>query len=160
MDSRKQKTDNESGIEKIAKELNVALPSGQMPAPVKLIALFTLVGGLSIIGSIFADVVAPDSEKFGIYILRLIVGLLSVGIAYGIADKRRWALWLYGLIVITGFSVNPVVAILPLGILAYLYKHKELFRLSVFDKILNFLVFAIKETLGSFFKKDQPEQKK
>lgn len=136
-------------VERVARELNVELPHTKLPTSLRLIALFTLIGGLSILGSIFADVVRPNSESFGFYMLRLIVGILAVATAYGIEGKKRWALWLYGVIVVVGLFINPFMTILPLCIFIYLYRERKFFAPSALDKILHFLVFSTK----LFFKK-------
>ncbi|MEW6617032.1 MAG: hypothetical protein AB1333_01275 [Patescibacteria group bacterium] len=146
----KKEDEKEKGeVEELAEELNINLPSVGLPPSIKLIALFTLIGGLSIVGSLFADVVRPNAEGFGFYILRFIVGFLSLGTVHGMARKKRWALWFYGFIVIIGIFINPIISILPLGILIYLYKNRSLFEPSVFDKILTFFAFATKEAFKS-----------
>ncbi|RJQ28059.1 hypothetical protein C4565_04195 [Candidatus Parcubacteria bacterium] len=144
-----QEKTEEGEIDKVAEELNVGLPHVKLPTPIRLITLFTLIGGLSILGSVFADVVRPNTEEFGFYILRLFIGILAVATAYGIEQKKRWSLWLYGIIVVIGFFTNPLVTILPLLIFIYLYKRRKLFARSALDKIIHFLAFSIK----LFFKK-------
>ena len=139
---------NESEIEKAAEELHVELPAGNLPLPLKVIALFTLIGGLSIIGSIFSDVVRPGQLSVFAYLLRLGVGVLAVAIAYGIVRRHRWALWLYGLIVAVGLFINPVVASLPLAIAVYLYLHRKYLRPSFLDETLSIVWAGAKELLG------------
>ncbi len=43
---------------KVARKLKVTLPGGNLPLGIKLIALFTVIGGLSIMGGIYVNFVA------------------------------------------------------------------------------------------------------
>ena len=115
----------EKKIEKIARELQVSLPASGLPLLLRLIALFTLIGGLSIIGGIFADIVRPPTSTPHFYFLRVIVGVLAIAISYGIIERKRWALWLYAVVVLVGLFINPLVAILPSLILLYLFSKRQ-----------------------------------
>lgn len=115
------------GAHKVARQLKVTLPGGNLPIAVKLIALFTVTGGLSIIGGIFGDVVRPTGIHLPTYLIRLIVGVSMIAIAYGIVTRKRWSLLLYGLIVIAGLYVNFVAALIPLAAVVYLIFKRDLF---------------------------------
>ncbi|MBI3486168.1 hypothetical protein HY025_04485 [Candidatus Daviesbacteria bacterium] len=112
---------------KVAGQLKVSLPGGNLPLEIKLIALFTITGGLSIMGGIFGDVVRPNEIHLPTYFARLIVGILMITISYGIVSRKRWSLWLYGLVVICGLLVNFVAALIPLIAVIYLFFRKDLF---------------------------------
>lgn len=126
----------EEKAEEIAGELRISLPASGLPLLLRLIALFTLLGGLSIIGSIFADIVKPPSSTPHFYFIRIIVGILAIIISYEIIKKNRLALWLYAVIVLIGLFINPLVSILPGLVLLYLFFQRSLFKLSIFDQKL------------------------
>ncbi|MEX1063998.1 MAG: hypothetical protein WED06_01515 [Candidatus Paceibacterota bacterium] len=123
----------EKEVEEVAKDLQINLPLGNLPLPIKLIVLFTLIGGLSIVGSAFADIFDSASVSLSFYILRLVAGLLFILIAYGLYRKQRWAIWLNALMVVIGFLINPILSLFPAVIVAYLYFKKDLFRASFVD---------------------------
>ncbi len=113
------------GSHKIAHKLEVALPGGNLPIEIKLIALFTLTGGLSIMGGIFGDVIRPTGTHLPTYLIRLAVGISMIAISYGIVTRKKWSLLLYALIVAIGLYVNFVAALIPLAVVIYLIlKHK------------------------------------
>lgn len=122
-----------SAFEKAARDINVFLPIGNLPLPIKIIALLTSIGGLSILANILTDIVSPEEVGAGTYFLRLITGLSMVGVSYGLIHRERWSLWVYGFIVGISILINPVLAFLPFAILAYLYTQRDFFRPSVFD---------------------------
>src|SRR5690606_16618272 len=100
----------EEVAEKISEELNVNLPGQYLPLPIRLIAYFTLIGGLSIVGSLFSDIVRPQGENPIFYVMRIAVGVLAILIAYGILEKKRWAIWLYGVLALVALNFNPFLA--------------------------------------------------
>lgn len=126
-------TPEESFVERAAEELKISLPQTDLPWVLKIIALFALVGGLSIIGSSFADIFGQEKVGFGRYILRLGSGIAFLLIAYGLVEKRRWAVWLYGFLVVVGLWLNFYLAIFPALIVAYLYFRRRHFRPSLLD---------------------------
>ena len=126
MDSKENQLDQKA--EQVAKEFNVNLPLGNAPLIIKIIALFTLLGGLSVMGSIFGDLVRPGHNNLGLYLLRIITGVLAIVVSYGILHQKKWSIWLYGLIVVIGFLNNPLFAILPAIIVVYLYLKKDYFK--------------------------------
>ena len=136
MEEDQAKNSFEGKAEKIADELKVTLPASGSPLPLRLIALFTLIGGLSIIGSLFADIVRPPSNTPHFYFVRIIVGLLAVFISYEIIEKSKLAIWLYGLIVVVGLFINPIVSILPGLVLVYLIFQRHQFKSSIIDQFL------------------------
>ncbi len=115
------------GTHKVAGQLKITLPGGSLPIEVKLIALFTLTGGLSIIGGIFGDVIRPTGTHLPTYLIRLVVGVSMIALAYGIVTRRKWSLLLYGLIVIMGLYVNFIAALIPLVAVVYLIFKRDLF---------------------------------
>src|SRR5258706_16209091 len=115
------------GSHKIAKQLEVALPGGNLPIEIKLIALFTLTGGLSIMGGIFGDVIRPTGTHLPTYLIRLVVGISMIVISYGIVTRKKWSLFLYGLIIIVGLYVNFIAALIPLIAVIYLIIRHNLF---------------------------------
>jgi len=136
MEEDQAKSSFEGKAEKIADELKVTLPASGSPLPLRLIALFTLIGGLSIIGSLFADIVRPPSNTPHFYFLRIIVGLLAIFISYEIIEKSRLAIWLYGVIVIVGLFINPIVSVLPGLVLVYFIFQRHQFKSSIIDQFL------------------------
>jgi hypothetical protein len=113
---------------KVAKQIKVTLPGGNLPLEIKLIALFTATGGLSIMGGIFGDVIRPTEIHLPTYLVRVVVGISMIAISYGIVTRRKWSLWLYGLIVVAGLFVNFVVALIPLAAVIYLVFRHDLFN--------------------------------
>ncbi len=114
-------------VHKIARKLEVTLPGGKLPLEIKLIALFTVTGGLSIMGGIFGDIVRPKEVHLPTYLIRIVVGILMIAISYGLVTRKKWSLWLYGLIVIIGLFINFVAALIPLAAVIYLIIKRDLF---------------------------------
>lgn len=135
----------EKEIDEVTKTLNVVLPNGNMSVASKAIALLTSLGGISILGNILADIVRPGTTNLFYYFLRIIVGLVMVIVGYGIIKKKGWVVWLYGGISCIGLIINPVLALVPLCITAYLYHQKKYFDLQLPRKILN----------GTYWKKEK-----
>lgn len=115
-----------NSIDDFSKTLNINLPN-ESYLPVKIIAYLTAIGGLSIVGSIFADIVRPMQISLFFYIFRGFVGFLMILVGYGILKRRGWAVWLYGGISFISLFVNSTLAILPICITLYLYMKKDLF---------------------------------
>ncbi len=135
----------EKAAEKISEELHVELPAKGLLFPIRIIALFALLGGLGIIGSGFADILDATKNNVWIYIFRTLVGLLALAAAYGIIEHQRWALWLFGLIVFMGLVINPIITLFPLAALVYLFTKRGLFEPSRFDRLLDLVWQAIRE---------------
>lgn len=139
----------EQEISEVAEDLQISLPHVNLPWPVKLIALFTLVGGLSITASAFADIFSPVKVNFVFYLLRIFTGLAFIFITYGIIKRRRWSLWLYGLLVVVGFFSNPFLALFPAFIVVYLYTQRRYFVPSVFDRrVQNIQRYVVKDIMA------------
>lgn len=136
----------EEGVEEAAEELEIHLPHSNLPLPIKVIALFTLIGGLSILGSIFVDIFTPGGVGFFLYIWRIVTGAIAVFIAYGLVHKERWAVWLYGILVVVALFLNFFAALLPAAIVAYLYRERQLFRPSFFDALAVQILNSFKRT--------------
>lgn len=157
-DKNRSKTDNiennsvkdntepadEKFADKLTEDLAVNLPGKGLPLIVRIIAFFTLIGGLSIIGSLFADIVRPHGEDIYIYALRTIVGVVAVVIAYGLIEHERWAIWLYGLVTLLSLFTNPFLAFIPGVVVVYLYTQRSYFSPSLPDFILEKGVNKIK----------------
>jgi len=110
------------------------MPSGRLPLLIKIISLFTLIGGLSIIGSLFVDIGRPSgSVSIGFYLLRLLVGATAIAAAYGISKKERWAIWLFGAITMIGFYFNPITGVIPGLVFIYLLTVRHVFKPSFLD---------------------------
>ena len=133
----------ENSIEKVAREINVNLPLTNLPLPLKIITLLITIGGLSITASALTDVFNPNDIGLAFYLLRAIAGVTMLAIAYGLIKRRRWSIWIYGIIVVIGVFINPGVSILPLLILIYLYTKRAMFAESIFDKWANILASSI-----------------
>ncbi|MBU6141587.1 hypothetical protein KGO95_00520 [Patescibacteria group bacterium] len=131
-DTTAQKEEKE--VKKIAAELKVNLPTKRMPILIKLIVLFLLAGGFSIIGSLFTNIINTDPIDLWSYILRVVFGFLIITMAYGIIEKKSWALWLYALLALIGLATNPIPVILPIIILIYLFSKREYFTSCILDK--------------------------
>lgn len=129
--------DGKDGIEGIAEKLNVNLPEGMLPMSIKIIALFVLIGGLSLGGSIFTNIFNPNSGEFSLYMLSLLAGIALIGASYGMIKQKRWALWILGVIVVFGVVRNPVFSIVPLLLLIYLYFQRRFFKPSFMDRALS-----------------------
>lgn len=143
--TRMEKFEDET--QKVSDELKINLPGQGLFLPLRLIALFTLVGGLSIVGSAFANIVDSSATHIGIYILRLITGALALTSAYGIIERKRWALWSYGAIVLIGIYYNPVVTILPAVAFVYMYSQRQRFTMSILDYKLVEVIAYLKSLL-------------
>lgn len=138
-------------VEAIAKDLKVNLPNVNLPLLVKLVSLFTLVGGLSILGSAFVDIFNPARIKFITYFLRLLAGLSFIFISYGLVKRQRLAIWLYAALVLISLFVNPVFATLPGLIVIYLFFQRRFFTPSfidvLFEKSIVFIASKFKKVI-------------
>ncbi len=137
----------EEAAEKISDELHVELPAKGLLFPIRIIALFALLGGLGIIGSGFADILDATKNNVWVYIFRTSVGILALAAAYGIIEHKRWAIWFFGLIVFMGLVINPIITLFPLAAFIYLFTKRELFEPSRFDKLLDLVWQAIREKI-------------
>ncbi|MBI2013628.1 MAG: hypothetical protein HYS87_02270 [Candidatus Colwellbacteria bacterium] len=144
----------QKAVAEAAKELNIKLPLGTAPNALKLIALATLIGGLSIVGSSFIDVVNPGKTNLTLYMLRLLVGLIAIVSAYGLIEKERYSIWGYGAIVFVGAIVNPVLAIFPAIIATYLFTRRTEFKPSILDTALSKIIVEVEKILSSWLKKN------
>jgi hypothetical protein len=129
-------TEESDIADKVSQELQINLPGKFLPAPVRLIAFFTLAGGLSIVGSLFVDIVRPGKVDVFLYFFRILIGILAIGITYGIIERKRWAIWLYGLIAVISLFTNPVLAIVPAVVFIYLFYVRSIFTPSVIDNVI------------------------
>jgi uncharacterized membrane protein len=146
----------EEKTEEIAEEMQINIPGQGLRLPIRIIALFTLLGGLSIVGSMFADIVDPDKTRLSTYLIRLIVGLLMVLVAYGILHLKRWSIWLYALIAFIGLTINPAVAVFPIAIVVFLYIKRRQFEASALDFIIDNVYSSLKTMLLSKLGKKGP----
>lgn len=137
----------EQKAEEAADEMKINLPGGNLPPVLRFIVLFMLAGGLSIIGSIFADIVNPTQTNLSFYLLRIVVGGLVLTTAYGIIRMQRWAIWIYGVALLIGLLVNPIVVVLPAAVFIYLFVYRERFVPSLFDYKFEELVVKIRSVI-------------
>lgn len=142
--------------DRISKEFKVNLPGQNLPTPMRIIAFFTLIGGLSIIGSLFVDIVHPSRVDVSLFILRTLAAVISITIAYGIIEHRRWAIWLYALFTIFALVSNPFLALIPFAVVIYLYKQREYLNPSVADLYLAAGIEKVKSKLN-FKKKERQD---
>lgn len=148
-----QRSDNlETKVEKAADDLQLNLPGSNLPPVIRFIVLFMLAGGVSIIGSVFADIANPNQLNAAFYVLRIVVGVLVITTAYELIKMSRLALWFYGVAIAIGLAVNPLVTILPLAVLVYLIFEKD--KLS--PSILDYKTEEITRSVFKIFKKDPP----
>lgn len=131
-------TEQEHPIKEVAQAIEVSLPGGKIPLPMKLLTLFTTIGGTGILAGVVTDIVRPQAVVAHFYLLRLSMGIAMILVAYGTIKRKRWTIWLYGGISIIGFFFNPLVAIIPLLITAYIYFQKDYFGPSIPDHAMNF----------------------
>lgn len=131
-------------VEDIAEHLAVKLPKQNLPLPMRIIMLVFVIGGLSILTSIFTDFVASDSSLV-LYIYRLMTGAAFLLIAYGLYERRRWSVWLYGLLVFVGLIINFFLALAPALLVAYLYTQRHLLAPSFMDRLAGEFILQAKE---------------
>ena len=122
--------------DRISKEFRVNLPGKNLPTPARFIAFFTLIGGLSIIGSLFVDIIHPAKVDISFFILRTFAGIIAITIAYGIIEHKRWSIWLYALFTVFALFSNPFLAIIPLAVVIYLYTQRDYLYPSIADMYL------------------------
>lgn len=134
--------------DKINQEFKVNLPGQNLPTPARFIAFFTLIGGFSIIGSLFVDIVRPNDEDISFFFLRVIAGVVAIATSYGIIEHKRWSIWLYGGFTLLALSSNPLLSLIPLGVVIYLFIKREYFTPSPLDILLANGIEKLKSRLG------------
>ena len=133
-----------SKLDEIIETLHIDVTEENIPTILKFISLFTLVGGLSIIGNSFVDIGQPNgSVNAQLYILRLVIGIISIMISYGLVKKERWAVWLYAVIFIVGLYTNPITVLVPGIVLLYLYIIRKQLKICIADVISEKIINAI-----------------
>lgn len=125
-----KKNKHERILERAAKTLQVDLTNKKINIWLKLIALLTLVGGLSILGNVISDTVSTREITPGFYTLRIAIGIMAISISYGIIERQSWAIGLYAVIVVIGLILNPWIAVLPALIFLYLFTQQKHFKSS------------------------------
>lgn len=148
MEPEENTEEQDQVADKISQEFKITLPGQNLPTPVRVIAFFTLIGGFSIIGSLFVDIVRPLEEGLSFFILRTIAGLTAISIAYGIIEHKRWSIWLYGAFTLFAIFSNLILSIIPLSVVIYLYIKRDFFTPSPPDILLAKGVNYIKSRLG------------
>ena len=126
--------EEERKIRKAAEELDIKFPEARGPFGINLIALFFLIGGVALVGTVFTDIFGPRLNPLTI-VFRTTVGVASLFIAYGLIKKLRWSLWLYGLLMIVSIFFNPVLAVLYVLVLVYLLTRKDIFKKGKLDNL-------------------------
>ena len=144
----------EKKLEEVASELEVKLPKGTLPFTLKIITLIMIVGGLSILGSVFTDFVVPKSGGLILHFYRLLTGVAFLVVAYGIYDRQRWSLWLYGIIVFIGLTINFTLALVPAILVIYLYTKRKIFKACFLDTLSDQFFNWLKNTYRLIFKKN------
>ncbi len=134
--------------DRMQEEFKVSLPGQNLPTPMRFIAFFTLIGGFSIIGSLFVDIVRPMGEDLSSFILRITAGIIAIATAYGIIEHRRWSIWLYGMFALLAILTNPLLSIIPLAVVVYLCVQRKYLKPSFLDVVLARIVWNIKNRLG------------
>ena len=114
----------EKKLEKVAEELQVILPKTKESLGIRIIALLSLVGGLSLIAGIITDIFSYKTS-FALYVVRFVSGLIFLAIAYGLIKKKRWPIWIMALVVIIGAFTNPAPTIVLLLLFIYLWTRKK-----------------------------------
>lgn len=137
-------------LEKVAEDLEVKLPKGTLPFAIRIITLIMIIGGLSILGSVFTDFSVPRNGGVIINFYRFITGVLFLVVAYGLEVRQRWSLWLYAIVVFIGLILNFSIALIPALLVIYLYTKRALFKPCfldiISDKLLNKLKARYKST--------------
>jgi len=119
----------EETIEKVSDEMKLGLPPhGQLPFPARVTIFLALLSGIAIIGSVFADSFTVRQTSVGLYLLRLAMGFALVVTAHGLNRRRRWGVWLFGLIALVSIFRSPFFGLLPAIVFIYLYIIKRHFR--------------------------------
>lgn len=139
--SKKGRTTQKS-LEKAAKDLNIEPPKSRESFGVRMLAYAMIVGGLSIIGSVFVSIFEPQ-HSFNTYtgtILRIGVGSFILLTAYGILKRRQWSLWGFGVLVAFSIFTNPTLALFLGGAFVFLLYHRRHFVKGAFF-LLGVLLF-------------------
>lgn len=151
--------DTEKEIEKIAEKLDVKLSNTSLPLPLKIITLIIVAGGLSILGSTLTDFIIPGSGSNILHAYRMLIGLVFLAIAYGLYDRRRWALWLYGIIVFFGIFLNFTLAIVPTLLVIYIYTQRKVLRRGPLDILVGKIFKDIQNKYRLYFNKKTSVEK-
>lgn len=118
----------EKEFDKLSKTLNIVLPFGHVPLPIKIVAFLTSAGGLSILANIFSDFLHPSNTLIVFYFLRILAGLAMVIVGYGILKKQEWSIWIYGVLSLVSIFINPVLSIVPVTVTVYLISEHKYFN--------------------------------
>ncbi len=138
--------------DRINREFKVNLPGQNLPTPARFIAFFTLIGGFSIIGSLFVDIVRPTDEDISFFFIRVVAGVVAIATSYGIIEHKRWSIWLYGGFTLLALASNPLLSLIPLGVVIYLIFKREYFTPSPLD----LAIFKVAENLKNRFGINKP----
>ncbi|PIR41525.1 MAG: hypothetical protein COV31_00245 [Candidatus Yanofskybacteria bacterium CG10_big_fil_rev_8_21_14_0_10_46_23] len=130
--NKSEPKNREEKLEKVAKELQVMLPKANEPIGIRIIALFTLVGGLSLVGAAFTDIFG-STEQISVYVSRTITGIIALLIAYGLIKSMRWAIYLYAILVVIAILVNPPASFLLIAVLVYLIFNRRHLKKGLID---------------------------
>jgi len=112
----------------------------------KIITVFTLIGGLSIVGSLFVNIVQPNNSISGpFYILQIFTGVIALSAGYSIIKKSRAAFWLYALITVVALCLNPITALVPGAVSVYMYRKRKCFQKTRLDVLLRKILDKIQK---------------
>lgn len=113
-------------LERAAESVDIRPPRSREPFGIRLLAFAMVLGGLSVIGSVFASVLDPAMRYGSVAtVSRLAAGLFMVIVAYGILTDRGWAIWAMGLLVFISAFTNPVITILLAAGFVFLLLHRR-----------------------------------
>ncbi len=139
--------EEKDALEEITEDLNVQLPHTNLPLLVRIIILLMLVGGLSIVGGSVADLFNPVDVSVRRYLARVGTGIALITISVGMVKRKRLAVWAYAALVALGMGVNPIVAIVPAGIVVVLYRYRRYFEPTFLDLWIESLRSSIEGAL-------------
>lgn len=131
MNSKQEKEFND-----VSKTLNIELPFGNIPLPMKVVAFLTSAGGLSILANMISDFLRPPDTSFHFYILRIIAGGAMIAVGYGILKKQEWSIWIYGALSLISIFINPVLSVIPVCVTLYMISQRSYFKYGYFLNIL------------------------
>lgn len=140
-------TEEETVVEEVAEELNVNLPKVNLPLPMKIVALITLIGGLSLIASSFTNIFDSTQIPLKTYLLNLVAGFIFIVISYLLVKRQNLATWLYGLLVVIALFINWPLAVLPLILLVYLIFNRKYLYPSFMDRLYHLLATKLSKQM-------------
>ncbi len=119
----------ETAIVKATDDLKLGIPAPHgMPFGIRIIMLFTFLAGVAILGNTFADHYTPTAIPLDWYFFRLFIGIVLVYAAYQMHNRQLLSLWLLALVIPLGLTSNPLIGLMPLMALVYLWTRRSYFK--------------------------------